>query len=305
MKVRDTFLENGRFIVNDGKEIRFWEDKWLGNFTLKQRFPALYNIVRRKNDVVANVCRTIPLNVLFRRGLHGINLQKWRELVDMIVSVSLNDSRDTFKWNLHQNGLFTVHSMYALLISNGQIRQDQIGWRLKLPLKIKIFSWYLRRGVILTKDNLAKRNWNGNKKCVFCSREETIQHLFFDCHVAKFIWRVVSLTFGLGVPTSIMDLYSLWLLNVSARTRSKILVGATAICWAIWLTRNDVVFDKSPIKSYMQVLFRGTYWCRFWALLQKREEDANEMKAACRMLETSVMQIFAQYGWQFSNRITF
>ncbi|PUZ76059.1 hypothetical protein GQ55_1G260500 [Panicum hallii var. hallii] len=55
----------------------------------------------------------------------------------------------------------------------------------------------------------------------------------------------------------------------------------------------------------MQVLFRGTYWCRFWALLQKREEDANEMKAACRMLETSVMQIFAQYGWQFSNRITF
>jgi hypothetical protein len=305
MNVRDTFLENGRFIVNDGKEIRFWEDKWLGNFTLKQRFPALYNIVRRKNDVVANVCRTIPLNVSFRRGLHGINLQKWRELVDMIVSVSLNDSRDTFKWNLHQNGLFTVHSMYALLISNGQIRQDQIMWRLKLPLKIKIFSWYLRRGVILTKDNLAKRNWNGNKKCVFCSREETIQHLFFDCHVAKFIWRVVSLTFGLGVPTSIMDLYSLWLLNVSARTRSKILVGATAICWAIWLTRNDVVFDKSPIKSYMQVLFRGTYWCRFWALLQKREEDANEMKAACRMLETSVMQIFAQYGWQFSNRITF
>jgi hypothetical protein len=26
---------------------------------------------------------------------------------------------------------------------------------MKIPLKIKVFAWYLRRGVILTKDNLA------------------------------------------------------------------------------------------------------------------------------------------------------
>ena len=27
-------------------------------------------------------------------------------------------------------------------------------WKLKIPLKIKKFLWYLKRGVILTKDNL-------------------------------------------------------------------------------------------------------------------------------------------------------
>jgi hypothetical protein len=43
-------------------------------------------------------------------------------------------------------------------------------WKLKLPLHIKVFGWYLRRGVILTKDNLARRNWNGSKACVFVIR---------------------------------------------------------------------------------------------------------------------------------------
>jgi hypothetical protein len=34
------------------------------------------------------------------------------------------------------------------------------------------------KGVVLTKDNLAKCNWQGNKKCVFCNSDESIQHLF-------------------------------------------------------------------------------------------------------------------------------
>jgi hypothetical protein len=124
-------------------------------------------------------------------------------------------------------------------------------WKLKISLKIKIFSWYLRRGVILTKDNLAKRNLNGNRKCVFCSDDESIQHLFFDCHYAKFIWRVVSFTFGLKELTNTEEIYNSWLINVNARWRSLILVGDTAICWALWLCRNDLVFDKSLIQTYM------------------------------------------------------
>jgi hypothetical protein len=42
----------------------------------------------------------------------------------------------------------------------------------------KVFAWYLRRGVILTKDNLVKCNWQGCMKCFFYHEEETIKHLF-------------------------------------------------------------------------------------------------------------------------------
>jgi len=36
MKVKDKFLNLGSFQLNNGENIRFWEDKWLGNFTLSQ-----------------------------------------------------------------------------------------------------------------------------------------------------------------------------------------------------------------------------------------------------------------------------
>lgn len=42
-------------------------------------------------------------------------------------------------------------------------------WKAKLPLKIIFF---LKRGVVLTKDNLLKRGGKGDTKCSFCGLEE-------------------------------------------------------------------------------------------------------------------------------------
>jgi hypothetical protein len=58
---------------------------------------------------------------------------------------------------------------------------------MKIPLKTKISAWYLRRGVILTEDNLAKSNWHGFMKYIFCHDEETIKHPVFLCQFAKSI----------------------------------------------------------------------------------------------------------------------
>jgi len=38
-----------------------------------------------------------------------------------------------------------------------RIGGKEIFWKAKMPLKIKIFLWYLKRGVVLAKDNLIKR----------------------------------------------------------------------------------------------------------------------------------------------------
>ena len=163
--------------------------------------------------------------------------------------------------------------------------------------------WYLNRGVILTKDNLARRNWNGNKLCCFCSNDETIQHLFIDCHVAKFLWRAVQFAFDLNPPRSITYLFGNWLRGVETKLKRQLLAGASALCWAIWLSRNDVFFDKSSTKTYLQVLYRGTHWLRFWAQLIRRDEDKEAVQQACQTIEVLVMQLFANYGWRFSNRI--
>jgi hypothetical protein len=44
LKVRDMFLNLGKFCLNNGVNIRFWEDKWLGNFSLGDRYSNLYSI---------------------------------------------------------------------------------------------------------------------------------------------------------------------------------------------------------------------------------------------------------------------
>jgi hypothetical protein len=36
--------------------------------------------------------------------------------------------------------------------------------KIKMPLKVKIFLWLLYKGVILKKDNLARKNRKRNKK---------------------------------------------------------------------------------------------------------------------------------------------
>jgi hypothetical protein len=104
MKVKYSFLSLGCFKLNNGVHIRFWEDKWLGDFTLQHHFPSLYAIVRRKNVSVAFTFSSITLNISFRRGLTGNNLQLWHSVVAMVVHIRLNGVAGSFIWGVHQNG---------------------------------------------------------------------------------------------------------------------------------------------------------------------------------------------------------
>jgi hypothetical protein len=63
MKVKNEFLKFGTFTIKDGSQIRFWEDKWLGNRTLCDQYPQLYNIARKKQDTVAELLSTEILNI--------------------------------------------------------------------------------------------------------------------------------------------------------------------------------------------------------------------------------------------------
>jgi hypothetical protein len=178
MNVEDTFMSFGSFKVKDGSQTRFWMDTWLGSQHLKDKFRVLFNIVRRKQDSIAKVLASVPLNISFRRNLAGRNLRGWHRIVASLQDVNLQEEMDIFIWTLHSSGNFSVKSLYAALINN-RVRVLQDLWQIKIPTRIKIFLWYLKKGVILTKDNLARRNWNGDKRYCFCHCPETIQHLFF------------------------------------------------------------------------------------------------------------------------------
>jgi hypothetical protein len=149
--------------------------------------------------------KTSPPNVTFRRDLAGPRLVAWNDLVQRLSMIQLTQGPDEFRWNLQENDKFSGNSMYkkALIQPNAPVDNNNKIWKRRIPLKIKIFAWHLRRGVNLTKDNLVKRNWHGSKKCVFCHHDETIKYLFFQCNFARSIWLVIQIGSTLYPPPAL------------------------------------------------------------------------------------------------------
>jgi hypothetical protein len=61
----EEFSSNTRFEVEDDSNIRFSDDLWCGDWTLKEPFPDLFGIARTKDGYVID-----NLNVSFIRVAH-------------------------------------------------------------------------------------------------------------------------------------------------------------------------------------------------------------------------------------------
>jgi len=154
-------LAGGRFNLQSEEQVRFWKDIWLGDKPLCEAYPNLFRIIRKKDDTVANVVRTLPLNVSFRRGLANANMNSWYGLAPKLSRSILHQGwsiyqtfwKDFVSVELTKSGFFKVRSIYRTMIKQGVQPEENPLWKLKVPLKIKIFLWYLIKGVTLTKDN--------------------------------------------------------------------------------------------------------------------------------------------------------
>lgn len=206
-------------------------------------------VIMKRPITIAEVHSTSPPNLSWRRDLLGPKLVAWNNLLPRIANIELGQEPDVFCWNLTPNGQFSVKSHYQALIHIDVPNLNNCLWNLKAPLKIKIFLWYLRRGVVLTKDNLAKRNWQGSKTCCFCHKEETIKHLFFDCRFARAVWSITHVASGLPKPHSVSHMFGNWLGGTSKNLKPLVLLGAATTCWSLgyvgmtWFLERNILFS--------------------------------------------------------------
>ena len=161
--------------------------------------------------------------------------------------------------------------------------------------------WYLRRRLVLTKYNLAWCNWPRSKKCCFCTHDETIKHLFFQCKFARSTWSVIQIASNLYPPTSVANIFGHWLDGIPNSFKTLIRVGAYALIWSLWLCRNNLVFNGKNA-SPLQVIFRYTQSLHTWSMLQLPEYQPLLM-AVCTRLEQVATEVFSQHGWQHNLRI--
>ena len=71
-----------------------------------------------------------------------------------------------------------------------------------------------------------------------------IQHLFFDYRFAHLGWATTYAAWGLPRPHSVDDMFGHWLDGIQSNLKPLILLGASTLCWPLWLCRNAFIFGN-------------------------------------------------------------
>jgi hypothetical protein len=100
---------------------------------------------------------------------------------------------------------------------------------------------------------LAKRKKGEDKSCLFSCVEEYVQHLFFQCVVAKQCWCIFSKILGINIEESLIDIGKLWLSN---KRHTVVNIVTSAVLWNLWKLRNEICFQGSEWKSMEILLHR-------------------------------------------------
>ena len=53
----------------------------------------------------------------------------------------------------------------------------------------------------------------------------------------------------------------------------------------------------------MQTIYTGTYWLRFWSMLQHEERTKDLFMKVSTSLEMVALELFVSHGWKHNNRL--
>ena len=117
-------------------------------------------------------------------------------------------------------------------------------WRQRLPHKVALFAWRIARQQVLTRVRHRYLFSTRSALCMLCrEHEEDCEHLFFKCPIAIRTWASQGLS---GITSSSV----FWATIPRRRQGHKADQGKrVAVVWAIWLHRNEVVFEGKTVSS--------------------------------------------------------
>ena len=191
--------------VGNERKVRFWEDTWLGSSSLAIQFWPIYRIINEHGKTVADLWDGSNLKCTFRRTVSDDLYQLWLEVVELVSTVNLSDEEDEMIWKFSSKGSYSSQSLYKVINFRG-IKQVHVSavWGIKVPPRVHMFLWLLINNRTLTRDNLAKHRKVDDASCLFCVENESCQHLFFGCVVARRCWSVVAELLGIQVGGDIV-----------------------------------------------------------------------------------------------------
>lgn len=92
------------------------------------------------------------------------------------------------------------------------------------------------------------------------SNEETVDHLFLECNLAKECWGLIGLIV-INSPDPLQRFES-FKMQIGSRFFMEIII---IMCWSIWTIKNDTIFRGIPVSSLggleiFKSIFRQLLW---------------------------------------------
>ncbi|GKG00713.1 hypothetical protein Tco_0302403, partial [Tanacetum coccineum] len=135
-------------VLGDGRDIRFWVDRWVDNRRLCDRFPRLYHLDRRKEGLAWDKGVWVNNEWCWEwewewvRSIRGRVSREFEELLDVIQNIVVQSNcRDKWRWALGVNGDFKVKEL-ARLVEEKILHEESGGhetiWNKLVPKKVNI-----------------------------------------------------------------------------------------------------------------------------------------------------------------------
>ncbi|XP_071681703.1 uncharacterized protein [Lolium perenne] len=232
-----------RVEVADGCTTSFWLDKWQPPPPpLAERFPVLFSHCTRRHATVATVAADgLDLQPRLSSAAEGELL----EVLRIIGASPLCPGHDIRFIDSPSTPRFSSREAYCML-SPARPRDQSacVAWSLRLPRKLKIFTYLADIDRLSTRANLFHKSCAPSALCVACPDVETGRHLFFECLVAAEVWSRLDVPLPTGR-------FSVWTIRGPADfSPTSWHMGVVAILWSIWKARNNLVFngERSPAR---------------------------------------------------------
>lgn len=277
--------QGSKWIVGDGKDIRVWEDNWI---KAKPSSPA--------SGPGLNSHPGLKVNDLLIERDRQWNIQLLKNLLnenDANYAMGIRPSRtgnpDILVWSYTKDGNYSVKTGYHLQCQmeeqNSSLNQVTIPeevrkccsnlWKLKIPPKLKTFWWRVAHNSLAVMDNIRKRGITIDNTCQTCGENiETLNHMMFECRVAKEIWEMIPTSFSVSTNSSENLIgnvnYLLDRVKLDKREVLNFFAG-----WNIWKMRNNISFQHKR-DHILKVIHAAIREYQFWNEAMEAENSQEQ-----------------------------
>ncbi|XP_071689152.1 uncharacterized protein [Rutidosis leptorrhynchoides] len=187
--------------LGDGRDALFWEDVWIGDVALKNKFARLFRLDNNQdayvNDRVQHVNGLIQFTWAWTRPPLGRVTDELEQMKGLIEGSSLlSNGSSTWQWKLDNSGGYNSR-LVSLKIDERIIgRPGKLHDTMRnnyIPQKMGIFVWRALRDRIPVRVELDKRGIDVDTiLCPMCNDfVETVEHTLITCKLAKDVWQAI------------------------------------------------------------------------------------------------------------------